>query len=149
MPGPAPDAGGDPDTDPDPDSDSDSDPGADTDPDSDPGADGPTGEDVVETASDAAEGVVFARYKQSELRDLDVTVRFEDGVLEVDVYLDPPEGVATEEAERVADDAALAARGAVDRLFADDHKDEDGDGDGDGDDDVRGETGTGTGSGEG
>ena len=127
MPGAAPDAGGDPDSD--------------SDPDSDPGADGPTGEDVVETASDAAEGVVFARYKQSELRDLDVTVRFEDGVLEVDVYLDPPEGVPTEEAERVADDAALAARGAVDRLFADDDNDEDGD--------VRGETGTGTGTGSG
>ena len=125
MPGPAPDAGGDPDSD------------------SDPGADGPTGEDVVETASDAAEGVVFARYKQSELRDLDVTVRFEDGVLEVDVYLDPPEGVPTEEAERVADDAALAARGAVDRLFADDDNAEDGDGDGN----VRGETGTGSGEG--
>jgi len=82
------------------------------------GTDGPTDEEVVETASDAAEGVVFSRYKQSRLRDLDVTVRFEDGVLEVDVYLDPPEGTDAEEADRVADDAALAARGAVDRLFS-------------------------------
>jgi len=76
----------------------------------------PTDEEVVQAASDAAEGVVLSRYKQSEVRDLDVTVTFEDGVLEVDVYLDPPEGAA--DGERVADDAALAARAAVDDLFA-------------------------------
>ena len=74
----------------------------------------PSDEAVVQAASDAAEGVVFDRYKQSDVRDVDVTVHFEDGVLEIDVYLDAPG-----DAERVADDAALAARSAVDDLFAD------------------------------
>jgi hypothetical protein len=77
----------------------------------------PSDEAVVRTASDAAEGVVFSRYKQSKLRDLDVTVRFEDGVLEVDVYLDPPPDA--DDGEAVADGAARAARDAVDELFAD------------------------------
>ena len=72
----------------------------------------PSDEAVVQTASDAAEGVVFDRYKQSDVRDVDVTVHFEEGVLEVDVYLDAPG-----DAEQVADDAALAARSAVDDLF--------------------------------
>jgi hypothetical protein len=72
----------------------------------------PTDEAVVQAASDAAEGLVFSRYKRSEVRDLDVTVRFEDGVLEVDVYLDAPG-----DAERVAEDAVLAARSAVDDLL--------------------------------
>ena len=80
--------------------------------------DGPTADDVVQTASDAAEGYVFSQYKQSAVRDLDVTVTFEDGVLEVDVYLNAPEGDAETDPERVADDAALAARQAVDELFA-------------------------------
>ncbi|SEN28890.1 Protein of unknown function [Halorientalis persicus] len=75
----------------------------------------PTDEDVVETAADAAEGVVFARYKQSEVTDLDVTVTFEDGILEVDVYLNAPSD--TRDPEQVADDAALTARSAVDDLF--------------------------------
>jgi hypothetical protein len=75
----------------------------------------PTDEEVVQTASDAAEGLVFSRYKQSEIRDLDVTVTFEDGVLAVDVYLNAPDGET--DPERVADDAALAARSAVDDLF--------------------------------
>lgn len=79
--------------------------------------DRPDDETVVETASDAAEGVVFDQYKQSDVRDLDVTVTFEDGLLEVDVYLHVPD--ATAEPERVADDAALAARAAVDELFED------------------------------
>lgn len=76
----------------------------------------PTDEEVVETAADAAEGVVFARYKQSEVVDLDVTVTFEDGVLEVDVYLNAPSD--TRDPEQIADDAALTARSAVDDLFA-------------------------------
>jgi hypothetical protein len=42
-----------------------------------------------------------------------VTVSYEDGVLEVDVYLDAEGG----NPEQVADDAALAARGAVDDLL--------------------------------
>jgi len=75
----------------------------------------PTDEEVVETAADAAEGLVFSRYKQSEVTDLDVTVTFEDGVLEVDVYLNAPSD--TRDPERIADDAALAARSAVDDLF--------------------------------
>ncbi|WP_290816425.1 DUF3194 domain-containing protein [Halovivax sp.] len=75
----------------------------------------PTDEEVVRTAAEAAESVIFDRYKQSDVRDVDVTVIFEDGVLEVDVYLDAPDEPA--DPERVADDAALAARGAVDELF--------------------------------
>ena len=76
----------------------------------------PTDEQVVETASAAAEGVVLDRYKQSELTDLDVTVTFEDGVLEVDVYVNPPAD-ADADAETVADEAARAAHDAVDELF--------------------------------
>ncbi|NUB91751.1 DUF3194 domain-containing protein [Haloterrigena sp. SYSU A558-1] len=77
----------------------------------------PTDEEVVQTASDAAEGYVFSQYKQSAVRDLDVTVTFEDGVLEVDVYLNAPGGPDDPDPERVADDAALVARDAVDELF--------------------------------
>ena len=90
-------------------SDSDGDPGTGTD-------DGPTDEAVVGAASDAAEGLVLSRYKQSEIDDLDVTVRFEDGVLEVDVYLNAPDD--TTDPERVAEDAVRAAEAAVDELFA-------------------------------
>ena len=77
----------------------------------------PTDEEVVRTAAEAAEGLVFSRYKQSNVTDLDVTVSFEDGVLEVDVYLNAPD--ETHDPEQVADDAALAARAAVDDLFED------------------------------
>jgi uncharacterized alkaline shock family protein YloU len=75
----------------------------------------PTDEEVVRTASEAAEGLIFDRYKQSAVRDVDVTVTFEEGVLEVDVYLNAPDDA---KAERVADEAARAARSAVDDLFA-------------------------------
>ena len=74
----------------------------------------PTDEAVVEAASDAAEGVVLSRYKQSEVTDLDVTVRFEDGVLEVDVYLNAPNDP---DPEAVANEAVEAAEAAVDELF--------------------------------
>ncbi|MUV90534.1 DUF3194 domain-containing protein [Halapricum sp. CBA1109] len=74
----------------------------------------PTDEEVVQTAAQAAENVVFSRLDRSTVEDLDVRVTFEDGVLEVDVYLDAGDA----DADRVADDAALAARGAVDDLFA-------------------------------
>ena len=79
----------------------------------------PTDDEVVQTASDAAEGLIFSRYKQSNVRDYDVTVTFEDGVLEVDVYLNVPDA---EEGpgpgpDQVADAAARAARDAVDELF--------------------------------
>ncbi|MFB6091026.1 MAG: DUF3194 domain-containing protein [Halobellus sp.] len=76
----------------------------------------PTDEEVVQTAAEAAEGVILAHYKQSELTDFDVTVTFEEGVLDVDVYVNAPDD-AEENAEAVADEAALAARDAVDELF--------------------------------
>ena len=76
----------------------------------------PDDETVVRTAAEAAEDVVFSRFGRSTVTDLDVTVTFEDGTLEVDVYLDAPDGRA--DPERVADDAALAARSAVDELFS-------------------------------
>ncbi|SDZ97065.1 Protein of unknown function [Haloplanus vescus] len=75
----------------------------------------PDDETVVQTAAEAAEGVVFSRYRQSDVRDLDVTVTFEDGVLEVDVYLNAPDEDA--DPETVADEAARAAQDAVDDLF--------------------------------
>jgi hypothetical protein len=75
----------------------------------------PTDDEVAETAASAAENVVFSRIAVGELDDVDVTVTFEDGVLDVDVYVNAPESSADE--QQVADDAALAARGAVDELF--------------------------------
>ena len=80
-------------------------------------SDGPTPSDatVVETAAEAAESVVFSRFDDAEIEDLDVTVSFEEGILEVDVYVHAPEGTADE--QQVADDAALAAQSAVDDLF--------------------------------
>ncbi len=75
----------------------------------------PADEEVVRTAAEAAEGLVFSRYRRSEVDDLDVTVRFEDGTLEVDVYLN----VEDSKAERVAEDAVMAAESAVDDLFED------------------------------
>ena len=78
--------------------------------------DDPSDEEVVRTAAEAAEGLVFSRYRQSDVTDLDVTVTFEAGVLDVDVYLNAPR---TDEAdpEEVADEAARTAREAVDELF--------------------------------
>jgi hypothetical protein len=76
----------------------------------------PSDETVVETAATTAEDVVFSRYDTSTVEDLDVTVSFEEGVLDVDVYVNAPDG-RHDEAE-VADDAALAARAAVDDLFS-------------------------------
>ncbi|PSP32190.1 DUF3194 domain-containing protein [Halobacteriales archaeon QH_10_67_22] len=73
------------------------------------------GDEVVRTAADAAESVIFSRFDVDEVDDFDVTVTFEDDVLEVDVYLNAPDGRA--DADRVADDAALAARAAVDDLL--------------------------------
>ena len=75
-------------------------------------SDEPSPETVVTAATDAAEEVVFSRYGTSEVRDIDITVQFEGGQLTVDIYLDAPD-----DAERVADDAALAAKAAVDALF--------------------------------
>jgi hypothetical protein len=75
----------------------------------------PTDEQVVEAAAEAAEGVIFAHYRQSEVRDFDVTITFENGVLDVDVYLNAPEDDI--DPEEVADEAAKAATAAVDDLF--------------------------------
>jgi len=74
-----------------------------------------TDDEVVETAADAAENVIFSRLSVSDVEDYDVTVTFEERVLDVDVYVKAPEASADE--SRVADDAALAARGAVDDLL--------------------------------
>ncbi|SDQ43470.1 DUF3194 domain-containing protein [Natronobacterium texcoconense] len=79
--------------------------------------DDPSDETVVQTASEAAEGLIFSQYRQSDVRDYDVTAIFEDGVLEVDVYLNAPDEEDGPDPEQVADDAALAAREAVDELF--------------------------------
>lgn len=76
----------------------------------------PTDEEVVETAAGAAEGYVLSKLRSSDVEDLDITVSFEEGVLEVDVYLKAPEVDA--DVERIADDAALVAGQAVDDLFA-------------------------------
>lgn len=77
----------------------------------------PTDVEVVETASTAAEGLVLDRLRSSDIEDLDVTVTFEDDILEVDVYVHAPE--SDEDVDQVVDDAALAAQDAVDELFAD------------------------------
>lgn len=74
----------------------------------------PTEDEVVTAAVDAAESVIFSRYDRSQVRDLDLGVSFEDGTLTVDVYLNAPDA---EDAKQVADDAALAARSAVDDLL--------------------------------
>ncbi len=68
----------------------------------------------MDVASDAAEGLILSRYKQSDLTDMDVTVRFEDGVLDIDIYLNAP---ADPDSESVAQDAVEAAEAAVDDLF--------------------------------
>lgn len=76
----------------------------------------PSDREVVETAAEAAEGLIFERYRQSDVEDLDVTVTFEEGILEVDVYLNAPDD-AEHDSEDVADEAARTARDAVDELF--------------------------------
>lgn len=77
--------------------------------------DDPTDEEVVRVASEAAEGVVLDSYRQSALVDMDVTVTFEDGVLDVDVYVNPPE--EGPDADAVVERAVAAATDAVDDLF--------------------------------
>ena len=77
----------------------------------------PSDEEVVETAAEAAEGLVFSRLATGDVDDLDITVTFEEGVLDVDVYVHASDADA--DVDQVAEDAALAARAAVDDLFAD------------------------------
>jgi hypothetical protein len=78
-------------------------------------ANDPSDDEVVQTAAEAAEGLILSRLSNSDVKDLDVTVSFEDGILDVDVYLNAPDA---KNEEQVAEDAALAARSAVDDLFA-------------------------------
>ena len=80
-------------------------------------ADDPNDTAVVDAAAEAAEGVVFKHYDQSTVTDLDVTVTFEDGLLDVDVYLNVPDGVEPDP-DAVAREAAETAGDAVDELFA-------------------------------
>jgi hypothetical protein len=75
----------------------------------------PTDADVVRTAADAAEALVFSRLDRAAVDDLDVTVTFEDRVLEIDVYLHAPDADA--DADQIADDAARAGQAAVDELL--------------------------------
>jgi len=77
----------------------------------------PTDREVVETAASAAADLIFDRIDRSDVEDYDVTVSFEEGILDVDVYVLAPDSAA--DADRVAEDAALAARHAVDDLFDD------------------------------
>ena len=70
--------------------------------------------DVVRAAVEAAEDVIFSRYRRTDIVDLDVGVRFEADELELDVYLNAP---GADDADDVAEDAALAARAAVDDLL--------------------------------
>ena len=77
----------------------------------------PTEDEVVTTASEAAEGMIFSRYKQSKVRDLDITVEFEDGILDIDIYLNPPDD-GEPDPEAVVEEAIAAAESAVDELFA-------------------------------
>ncbi len=64
---------------------------------------------VAELAADAALDVIFSRCDQAAITDVDVSVTFEEQLLEIDVYLEGPSN-----AEQIADDAALAARAAAD-----------------------------------
>jgi len=77
----------------------------------------PTDETVVQTAAEAAEGLVFARFANSDVTDLDITVGFEDGILDVDVYLNTVAD-ADGDPDAVAQEAVDAAEEAVDDLFA-------------------------------
>ena len=77
-------------------------------------SDGPSDAAVVEAAAEAAEGLVRSRYAQSAVREFDVTVTFEDGRLDVDVYLDAP---AEPDPTVVANEAVEAAESAVNDLF--------------------------------
>lgn len=75
----------------------------------------PDPETVVETAAEAAESLVFSRLSRSAVDDFDVTVTFEDGHLDVAVYLEVSDPDVDEEA--LADDAALAAGAAADEIL--------------------------------
>jgi len=73
----------------------------------------PTDDEVVQTAAEAAENVIFSRLGVSEVEDYDVTVTFEGGVLDVDVYVNAPDSSADE--RRLADDGTRPTRGSSKR----------------------------------
>jgi hypothetical protein len=77
----------------------------------------PDDETVVTTAAEAAEGLILSRFANSAITDLDITVTFEDGVLDLDVYLNTTDA-AEADPEEVADEAIDVAEDAVDELFA-------------------------------
>ena len=77
----------------------------------------PDEETVVTTAAAAAEGFILARFANSAITDLDITVTFEDGVLDLDVYLNTADD-ADADPDTVANEAIAAAEDAVDDLFA-------------------------------
>jgi hypothetical protein len=79
-------------------------------------SDEPSDDTVVETAAEAAEGLVLSRLQNSSITDLDITVSFEDGVLDLDVYLNTSDD-AEADADAVVEDAIDAAESAVDDLF--------------------------------
>ena len=78
----------------------------------------PTDKEIVKTAVEAAEGFVLSHYKQSRITDVDVTVEFTDGTLDVDVYLNAPAEPEDPDPGRVVEQAVAAATDAVDELFA-------------------------------
>ncbi len=77
-------------------------------------------EEIVSTAAAAAERVIFSRYDTGDIIDYDVTVRYVDHEVSVDVYLDLRDSVDATDAEiqRVAQDAARAAGLAADDFVA-------------------------------
>ena len=77
----------------------------------------PDKETVVTTAAEAAEGFILSRFANSAITDLDITVTFEDGVLDLDVYLNTADD-ADADPDTVANEAIDAAEDAVDELFA-------------------------------
>jgi len=77
----------------------------------------PDEETVVTTAAAAAEGFILSRFANSAITDIDITVTFEDGVLDLDVYLNTADD-ADADPDTVANEAIDAAEDAVDELFA-------------------------------
>ena len=71
-------------------------------------------ERAVEAASEAAHGYVFSRLAKSAVDDIDVTVSYEDDVLEVEVSILAPEVDA--DLDQIASDAAAIAGDAVEDL---------------------------------
>lgn len=75
--------------------------------------------EIVDAAAAAAEKAIFEEYDRSTVDDIDVRVRFVDGELLVEVYVDAGAETEGERAreQRVADAAMEAARRAADDLL--------------------------------